>query len=41
MVLTCYHCPSQIAFAGKNVKRYAGLFGWHLRRGRYFCGWCA
>lgn len=41
MILTCHHCPVQLAFAGKNVQLHAKAFGWIKRKGHYFCGWCA
>jgi hypothetical protein len=41
MILTCFCCPLQLAFAGKNVRRYARAFGWRKRQGHFYCGWCA
>lgn len=41
MVLTCNRCPVQIAFAGKNARHFAKVFGWTIRKRHYFCGFCA
>lgn len=41
MILTCHACPSQIAFAGKNRRLYAKLFGWAFKGSRFYCAWCA
>lgn len=42
MIVTCYRCPKQICFCGKDEKRshFALLFGWVLRGGRYLCAAC-
>jgi len=43
MVITCYACHRQIAFKGNHTRRrkWADLFGWIVRAGRYFCASCA
>lgn len=41
MILTCYRCPLQLAFPGKNVRHYLRAFHWARREGRYLCRWCA
>lgn len=43
MILTCYRCPSQIAFRGRirRLTAIVALFGWSSDRGGYCCGRCA
>lgn len=40
MILTCHACPRQLCFHGSARDRFARLFGWVVRGGRYFCAAC-
>lgn len=41
MILTCHDCPRQLVFSGSNRERFAMLFGWLNRGGRFYCASCA
>nr|WP_186363455.1 hypothetical protein [Rhizobium sp. ACO-34A] len=41
MILTCHDCPKQLTFPGSNRDRFAILFGWVVKGGRYRCVSCA